>query len=840
MNNIDRIKEFIEDGKNTSRRIGLELEHFVCDQDYRVISYPEMAQCLEKICEILQGRPVREHGEILGILCENFTLSLEPGCQLEISISPQSEPETVYHIYTHFREVCDRIFESRGFSLLEKGVFPLIENGEISADELPLIPKERYSLMDSYFSFNGTLGRYMMRASASTQVSIDFSSEEDALRKMRVLIRLAPVISLLAENKNGLGRAAKWKPHLIRTQIWRDVDPVRCGYFEGSMSENYSFRAYAEYIYSNPCILLQRGDQVVDMQGHSAVDYYGEQKIDTIEHLLSMFFPMVRLKKYIEYRVADSMPIEAAIGYAAFIKAIVYNAALLEKLDRELSGVRSTEDVLRAEDSVISMGYQADVYGKPVKEWISELFDAALAEAPENERPYIRRLVPLPVLNSEYRKLVLGKEAEHRESAAAIRNYLLSSTAKYHNRVVKTLYLPKLFSQKDIRIFDSAVSTLYGIFDKVIAEYERSEAYRLLFGFPKELEELILRRPGYDCNIPISRIDIFYQEETGDFKFCEFNTDGTSAMNEDRELNTAFEFSRAFLEFQKTYPLHKFELFDTWVEEAVRLYRGYAKDDSALPFVAIVDFMEHATTNEFLIFRDRFEKRGCRAQLCDIRNLIWDGKYCYAGDGTKIDLIYRRAVTSDIMAHYRETENFLSAVKAGAVCLLGDFRTQIVHNKILFKILHKPETMRLLTRREQTFIRAHVPLTISLDELDCPEYAWVKKDACSAKDNWIIKPEDSYGSKGVHAGVELADQEKWNRLLKELRGHRYILQQFNDPYRLSNIDLLSENAGWVSTGNLTGLFVYNGRFRGIYSRISFDKMISTQYNEMSLPTVVVK
>lgn len=840
MNNIDRIEAFIESGKNTSGRIGLELEHFVCDRNYRVISYPEMAQCLEKICEILRGKPVREHGEILGISCDNFTFSLEPGCQLEISISPRKDPETIREIYLRFREVCDQVFGSRGFSLLEKGVFPLIENGDITADELPLIPKERYALMDSHFSSTGRLGHYMMRASAATQVSIDFSSEEDALQKMRVLIRLAPIISLLTENKNGLGRAAKWKPHLIRNQIWQDVDPVRCGYFERSMSEDYSFRAYAEYIYAAPCILLQQGEQVVDMQGHSAADYYKGREIDTIEHLLSMFFPMVRLKKYIEYRVADSMPIEAALGYAAFIKAIVYNGTLLEKLDRELSGIRSAGAVLEAENSVISMGYQADVYGKPVMEWMTELLEAALREAPENERLLIRRIVPLPVLNSQYRNLVAGKETLHRESAAAIRKYLLSSTAKYHNRVVKTLYLPKLFSQKDIRIFDNAVSVLYGIFDKVIAQYERDEAYRRLFGYPRELEELILRRPEYDCNIPISRIDIFYQEETGDFRFCEFNTDGTSAMNEDRELNTAFESSEAYLEFQKIYSLHKFELFDTWVEEAIRLYRQYADDAAALPSVAIVDFMEHATTNEFLIFRDRFEKKGCHAQLSDIRKLTWDGKYCYAEDGTRIDLIYRRAVTSDILAHYCEVGNLLSAVKAGAVCLLGDFRTQIVHNKILFKILHKPETLHLLTREEQTFVRAHVPLTISLDELDRPEYEWVKKDACSAKDNWIIKPEDSYGSQGVHAGVELTDQEKWNALLRELRGQHYILQQFNDPYRLPNIDLLSEDAEWVSTGNLTGLFVYNGKFRGVYSRISFDKMISTQYNEMSLPTIVVE
>ena len=71
-----------------------------------------------------------------------------------------------------------------------------------------------------------------------------------------------------------------------------------------------------------------------------------------------------------------------------------------------------------------------------------------------------------------------------------------------------------------------------------------------------------------------------------------------------------------------------------------------------------------------------------------------------------------------------------------------------------------------------------------------------------------------------------------------MRGQHYILQQFQKPYRLYNIDLLSDEPKWVDTGNLTGLFVYSQKFSGIYSRISFDQMISTQYNEMSLPTVV--
>lgn len=581
-------------------------------------------------------------------------------------------------------------------------------------------------------------------------------------------------------------------------------------------------------------------DRIAEYIGHFACGRLEMRVLAKLSPVLSLYFPMVRSKKYIAYRAADSIPFEEALGYAAFIKAIIYDKELLTRLDEELSGVQDADAVRLAGDAVIASGYHAEVYGKPVMVWMQELFSAALRSAPDKDAPYIRRIIPLPLLNDRYKKLVAGSESLHRESAALVRSYLLSSTAKYHDRVVRTLYLPKLFTERETALFAQTVSTLYGIFDKVIAEYEKNEAYRRLFGFPKELEELILRRPRYRCNIPIARIDLFYNEETGDFRFCEFNTDGTSAMNEDRELNTAFERSRAYKEFQKDHSLRKFELFDTWVEEALSLYREYADGETALPSVAIVDFMEHATTNEFLIFKERFEKKGCPAMLCDIRKLTWDGKHCCGEDGRAIDLIYRRAVTSDIMAHYDEVGGFLDAVRADGVCLLGDFRTQIVHNKILFKLLHKQDTLQLLSKEEQVFIRAHVPLTISLDDLELPEYAWVKEDAYARKNNWIIKPEDSYGSQGVHAGVELPDQESFDRLLMELRGGHYILQQFNAPYRLDNIDLLSEDAKWADTANLTGLFVYNEKFSGIYSRISFDQMISTQYNEMSLPTIIVR
>ncbi len=855
MNNVDSIVDYIESGASSSKNVGLELEHFVCNDEYQMISYPEMAECLAEICEKVNGQAFILDGSIYGIFCDDYNISIEPACQLEISIYPKETPEEIYDIYNGFRQICEPVFVSRGYQLLEKGVFPLIENGDMTADEMPLIPKERYRFMDEHFKKTGNRGRYMMRATASTQVCIDFSSEEDAMKKLRVLQKLAPILSLIAENKNGIGTGEKWKTHLLRNQIWREVDPVRCGYLEGSVGGGYSFREYAKYLNEHSSIQFREESPEPDENTTMKKVEGDDLSVSDIEHLISVYFPMVRLKKYIEYRAADSMPIERAIGFAMLVKTMMYQTDLLDALDEKLGHVEQVTDIYATEDLIFEQGYRAVVYGKPVMEWMQYMFSAVLNCTKGTERAYVKKIIPLPLLNYEYKELVEGNEYEHKESALGIREYLMNSTAKYHNRVVKTLYLPKLFTRKEMELFRQAVTELYGIFDKVIAEFESNESYRRLFGFSEELTELILREKKYRCNIPISRIDIFYNEEIGDFKFCEFNTDGTSAMNEDRELGIAFSRTKAYQEFARTYELSSFELFDTWVEEVLTMYREYAGssepetfgndgmgagEKETLPNIAIVDFMENATENEFKIFAERFRRRGCNAEICDIRNIRWNGTECRTETGMKVDVIYRRAVTSDILSHMNEVQEFIEAVKSDTVCMLGDFRTQIAHNKVLYKILHMDETMRLLTRREQVFVKAHVPYTVALDEMFAEGNEKLKEDVFANKDKWIIKPEDSYGSQGVHAGVEHENRDEWVRMLEENKDKKYILQAFNNPYELMNIDFREEDYRWVNASNLTGLFVYNEKLYGAYSRISFVKMISTQYSEMSSPTILVQ
>jgi len=436
-------------------------------------------------------------------------------------------------------------------------------------------------------------------------------------------------------------------------------------------------------------------------------------------------------------------------------------------------------------------------------------------------------------LVQEYRGIVERDLTSHGISAKEISNYIQNSTAKYHGRCVRTLYIPKLFTLDEVDLFEQLIKTLYGIFYKVMDKYEQDAEYRKIFGFDERLEKLILREATYDCPLPIARIDIFLNEETGNFHFCEFNTDGSSAMNEDRELNNAIRLTEAYKEFAGRHELKTFELFDSWVEEFMAIYSTF-KHRKDNPHVAIVDFMESATNEEFKIFAKAFEKKGISVEICEIRDLTYEDGVLMSPAGKGIDAIYRRAVTSDIMKYYDEVCPFIQAVMEEKVCLIGDFRTQIVHNKVLYKILHDERTKEFLTDEENAYVKAHVPFTVSLSD-----GKFDYEEVINNKNNWIIKPEDSYGSKGVHAGVECNDEE-WKGFVDECIDQGYILQQFCMPYESENIDLVKDDdAPFRPYCNLTGLFVYNGKFKGCYSRISQSEIISTQYSEMALPTIVV-
>lgn len=432
------------------------------------------------------------------------------------------------------------------------------------------------------------------------------------------------------------------------------------------------------------------------------------------------------------------------------------------------------------------------------------------------------------------RSMIEADFEAHREKAGASLEYLEQSSAKYKGKPIYSLYIPKILNEESAAFLKEVSETMVGIMRKVMDRYLSDSDYRELFGFNSRLKELILNAPSYDNLLPVARVDIFLNEEDMSFWFCEFNTDGSSAMNEDRELCKAFTYTQLYADLSKDYQVEAFELFDSLVSAFLADYDTYNKK-VAHPVVAIVDFLElGCSIEEFEQFRQSFEKAGLEAMICDIRELRYDGQKLSAPNGKTIDLIYRRAVTSDILEHEKEVLPFLQAVKEQTVCLMGSFCTQVAHDKSLFYILHDEKTAAFLTAEENEFIKAHIPFTIELTDTSIKQYKVIEE-----KEKWLIKPKNSYGARGIYAGVNFSEKD-WKKAVRENRNKNYILQTFVMPYQTENIDFRKKQPVFKKHSNLTGLYVYNGKFAGVYSRQADHEIISSAYDENDIATVVLK
>ncbi|MGI6220435.1 MAG: hypothetical protein ACOYIP_00970 [Coriobacteriales bacterium] len=415
----------------------------------------------------------------------------------------------------------------------------------------------------------------------------------------------------------------------------------------------------------------------------------------------------------------------------------------------------------------------------------------------------------------------------------AAQSYMENSTAIVHGKHVPSSYVPRFFGQETYGIFKDVAETTHAIVAKIITRYREDPAYRTLFDLDERVAELVLLPCGYPDVLPLARIDVFLDEDTGACGFCELNTDGSSGLNEDREQNRALAGSPALREFARRHTLATSELFESWVDEFLAIY-GRAEQRVDDPRIAIVDFLgTGAITAEFQEYCRRFSRRGYTCFVADVRDLRFDGAVLRTTDGKRIDAIFRRCVTPDILAHWEESQALIEAVRAQKVVLIGSFAGHLGYDKQIFDVMHHPLTLEFLTEHERELVEACVPQTKRLDA-SCIDLDEVRAE----KDRWIIKPPDGYGARDVHAGNMYA-QEEWEALVCRLAngaaGAPFLVQRYIQPYKtpflMPDGELLSRSDGeiartTVSMNNMSGLFIFNGRFAGVFSRMGEKPVIS--------------
>ncbi|MCR5474516.1 MAG: hypothetical protein K6F28_04865 [Lachnospiraceae bacterium] len=853
----DELNRYFEKGaeKGPDHELGVEIEHFIVKADtLEAIPYKGeqgVRAVLERLMDLYPGAAPIGKENILGFETADFTITLEPAAQLEISMVKTSSIGKIRDIYSSFRKNLDEVLSGFSYKAITAGCQPVSR-----VEDLELIPKERYRLMDRYFKDTGDGGIQMMRGTCSVQVSVDYYSEEDFRRKIRAAYYYMPLLKLLADNSKTF-EGKKLEGALKRTDIWSRTDGSRYGIQEGIFEAGFGFDSYTSFLGNMPLIYMEGEGEDRATGTQTVSQIYEEKDPDEkeIRHILSMAFPDVRLKSYLEIRFADSMPEEYMTAYTALLKGLLYDERSLDRAEDAIrEGCLTEDDIKRAEESLMLKGWDGYVYGKSARSAARDMVRTARMYLPDEEKRYIDVFRPVidaggiaaaeaskkegrltsAYIRSQYADLISSDMKKNMEGALALKANMERSPLYFRDRITsKTLQIPRIYTKEDIENFRRTVKTSYGIFDKVIREYIKNAEYRKLFPFSKELEDLILIPNGYSSFLPIARFDIFYHEDTGDFYFCEINTDGTSGMNEDRLQDELILDNPAHQVMRRRYLFQTFELFDSWVKCFLELYGTYEKRVKK-PNVAIVDFLDGGTVREFQEFARHFQRAGVDCEICDIRELSFKDKKLYSPAGNIIDAIYRRAVTTDIMDHMDEVAAFLTAVREGACFVAGSFATQIIHHKWLFYVLHHEMTGKILTEEENEFVRRHVPVTLPF----APEHISRKK-VLKDKDAYILKPDDSYASNGVWAGVEFT-QAEWEEKVDMAYDKGYICQEYCPQYSTENIDFAWGDGNWHSYISMAGLYVYNGDFAGVFARCAEgDGIIASHRNERTQVTYMV-
>jgi glutamate--cysteine ligase len=315
-------------------RAGTEHEKFAFTlADRRPVPYEgrrSIRALLDGMHSLLGWEPIMEGDNIIGMfdVTGGGAISLEPGGQFELSGAPfENVHQTAAELFAHLAQLRE-VAGPLGIGFLGIGMTP-----DWTRRDMPVMPKGRYKIMTNYMPKVGTLGLDMMYRTCTVQTNLDFSSEPDMVRKLRVSLALQPVATALFANSP----FTDGKPNgflSMRSEIWRDTDNARAGMLPWAFEDGMGFERYVDYALDVPMYFVKRGDKYIDVSGQSFRDFFagklpglpGERPTvsDWANHV-STIFPEVRLKRYLEMRGSDGGPWRRLPSLTAFWIGLLYD-----------------------------------------------------------------------------------------------------------------------------------------------------------------------------------------------------------------------------------------------------------------------------------------------------------------------------------------------------------------------------------------------------------------------------------------------------------------------------------------------------------------------------------
>jgi glutamate--cysteine ligase len=363
-------------------RIGTEAEKFAVDSQTGAPLAYEGARGVTRIFAALREHGWQEEretaeGPVIALYRDNASITLEPGSQLELSGAALSDiHETRRELDAHLAELAP-VSQEMNLTWLGIGFHPLAHQSDLG-----WVPKQRYAIMREYLPTRGSGGLDMMRRTATVQANFDFSDEADALKKLVICLKLAPLVNALGANSPfEEGKLSRYASR--RGFVWLNMDPARSGMIPALLNApKPTYFDYVEWALDAGMFLIKRGGHALPNTGQTFRDFmqngfqgeratFGDWKLH-----LNTLFPEARLKSTLEVRSSDSLPSRLGCAVPALFTGILYDERALAEADsfaRELD----VNTLLAARASLVEKGLAANVGKRPMQELAERVLEIA-------------------------------------------------------------------------------------------------------------------------------------------------------------------------------------------------------------------------------------------------------------------------------------------------------------------------------------------------------------------------------------------------------------------------------------------------------------------------------
>ena len=367
INSKEKIIDYFKSGIKKKLLIGVENEKFLFSKKYnKRANYSEVKKVLSILKSKYNWKPVKEKNNLIGLNYLGKSISLEPGNQIELAGDKLKNIHQVCFEGNLFQKQLDDACDQVGLSSMAIGYDPYTKLSKV-----PNNPKARYKVMTKEMPKGGNLSLNMMYQTAGTQINLDYISENDFIKKFKLIASLTPIsIGIFANSPVKEKKLTKYLSY--RSKVWQSTSR---GGLPKIFLENLNFEKYADFIINMPLLFLNKANKVIAAKGKTFNDYMlgnikeikkQKPKEKDLEVHLSTIFTELRLKKYIEIRSLDACEWDCHCAGPAFYTGLIYS-----NLEESLDIIKNwkIDDILNAYLEAPKKGLKTEINKKSIRHW---------------------------------------------------------------------------------------------------------------------------------------------------------------------------------------------------------------------------------------------------------------------------------------------------------------------------------------------------------------------------------------------------------------------------------------------------------------------------------------